>query len=794
MTAMQSTLAWIWAPAVLYAVGLGLGLLVEAATRFRTDTALTVPLGFAAGILVVVPLYYLGAHDTVVAIVLAVLAVAGLVLRRDGLRARLWPGPALWAAAATYVLYLAPTALSGSWTWAGYNFTNDPSNTMTAAWWILHHGFDQPAVRDSTTTFVAGTSIEQGYPLGAHLLLGSVRPLVGVPLMAMYQPFIAFAAAMASAAMVQIGRRLGLQALWAAPVAVAATGANLLYAYGTLGGVKEIVMVALLATAAGVAAQASPGRWTVGAAITAVIPLAASVPAYSAGGLIYAGLFGVAAVALAVLDRARKPVGALARLAGIGAVAFVVLCAPSLAAAVRFGTGVNNALEVSPLGQLLRPLPLAQIGGIWWADDWRAPLAPGMRWDLNRLVLALVFASAVLGIVAAIRRRQLPVLAGVAVMLAAILVIAPRTTPYGDSKLYVMVSPFVVLTAGFGAWALAQRVRVAGIVLGLIIAGGIAFSDAIGYHELRLAPIDRMNAMEDIAHAAGDRQEVLDYEWEEWAKYFFRDARVNSGTEIYFSPRGMPLRHGNVALAQHYDLDEVRLSYVTSFPAIVSRRAPDASRPPASYRLAHANRYYELWKRDPQVKVLHHLPIQGPFESQLEVPCAQIQRFARQAAPGDELVAARHAANITMQPTQSRDRSPGLPPAQDIAGTIVPGAPGHAGGSLFVPGGRYRVWLYGSSGRPIHAVIDGRTVGSMKQVNSPGQWVEVAQVTLPRGQHRLEIQRPGGSLAPGDGYAGRIGPMVLEPVARGEILRAAPSRARDLCRQPLDWVEIVRRA
>jgi hypothetical protein len=147
-----------------------------------------------------------------------------------------------------------------------------------------------------------------------------------------------------------------------------------------------------------------------------------------------------------------------------------------------------------------------------------------------------------------------------------------------------------------------------------------------------------------------------------------------------------------------------------------------------------------------------------------------------------------------MEPTRVRERSRGFPPAQDIAGTIVPGTPGHAAASLFVPAGRYRVWLYGSSGRPIHARIDGRTVGSMKQVNTPGQWIEVAQVTLPRGDHRLEIERPGGSLAPGDGYAGRIGPMVLEPVAPEAVVRVAPSRARDLCGEPLDWVEIVRRA
>ena len=121
----------------------------------------------------------------------------------------------------------------------------------------------------------------------------------------------------------------------------------------------------------------------------------------------------------------------------------------------------------------------------------------------------------------------------------------------------------------------------------------------------------------------------------------------------------------------------------------------------------------------------------------------------------------------------------------------MPVTPGSAAAKLFVPGGRYEVWMYGSSGRPIGAFIDGHKVGALKQVNTPEQWVSVASVSLRRGRHELAMQRPGGSLAPGDGYQGRIGPMILQPIAPETLERVRPEQARDLCGKPLDWVEIV---
>jgi hypothetical protein len=99
--------------------------------------------------------------------------------------------------------------------------------------------------------------------------------------------------------------------------------------------------------------------------------------------------------------------------------------------------------------------------------------------------------------------------------------------------------------------------------------------------------------------------------------------------------------------------------------------------------------------------------------------------------------------------------------------------------------------MYGSTGRPVSAYVDGRRIGALEQVNTPSQWVDVGAVSLQGGYHEIAMRRPGGSLAPGDGFQGRIGPVALTPEVPETLERMAPAQARTLCGQPLDWVEIV---
>jgi hypothetical protein len=786
---METLLAWIAAPLLLLALCAGLGLLVEALTRFRVSDALVAPLGFCLGIVVVVPLYQLGFSALVVTPALVLLAVAGAILRRADLRARLRLGPAGYAGLGAFALYLAPVALSGSWTWSGYNFTNDPANTLTAVEWILHHGYNLPAA-NSTSAIVARGAIDQAYPLGSHLLMGTVSAPLGLPVVAVYTPFIAFVAGLIAAGFTQLARSVGVRAWWAAGGAVLATGANLLYAYGSLGGLKEIATVAIITAGGGVATSAgfSPARR--GAVAAVVVTLAALVPVLSAGGVAYAGLLGLVLLAVSFAARPSPALKPSLVAAALGAVLFLVLAGSSLVSAASFASTAQDAIE-GQLGQLLRPLPLGQVGGVWWAADWRGPVDGDLLWGLNRLSLFAVFALGALGLVLAVRRRSAALIGVLAATAVTAAVLAPRTSPYGDSKLLVIMTPFVVLLAGIGLWTVRERFRAVATVIAVLLAGALLYSDALIYRAVRLAPIDRMSAMEAVADRTRGMGLVLHNENEEWSKYFYRDAQVNSSTESWLGPRLIGLRQGGLQLGTQYDLDEQTLSSLQSYNAIVTRRGPAASRPPASFRSIYRNRYYELWRQDRSIKVLDHLGSQRALSAQAEIKCSEITRLAA-AAQGDErLLAAERPAQFRMKPGTARNRPVGWSPLPALPGTVDPHTPGEATQVIELPSGRYRVWLYGSSGRRIDVDIDGRRAGSLKHTNTSAQWVDVATLALSAGLHRVEVVRPGGSLGPGDAYAAPIGPVALEPLKPERLVSVAPGDARSLCFRKLDWVERV---
>lgn len=794
---MTTALAWIWLPALVAVMSLGVGLLVGQVARHRLAPALVVPVGFAVAIVLVAAGYELGLTRTVVLPLLVAAAAGGVIVGRAEL-AGLRPGPAGAAALGGFVLYLAPVALSGHWSWAGYNFTNDPSLTFLGTDWILRHGATLPVAPDSTSEIMAGGMVSGGYPLGSHLLLGTLTPLAAVPFAAAYQPFIALVAGLGAAAMVHLVRALGLSRVVAVAAALTASGAALLYAYGQLGGLKEGATVMLLATAAAVAHAGVIDRLTLGGVAVTALVLAALVPVLAAGGVAYAGMLAIAIGAGALISRDRPPLRTIAAAAVVGAAVFGVATSAPLFDALRFGDEVRSnfaaqgGASTGEFGQLVRPLPLAQAAGVWFAEDWRLPVAAGLRWDVNRVLIGLVAAFALLGLLIALRGRS--GLAAVAVTVAGVAAyLSPKLSPYADSKLLIVLTPFVLLAAGVGLSWLGRRGRPPAVVAGLVgafVIAGVAYSDAIVYREVRLAPADRMKAIEDVAAAAKGRGLTLFNEWEEYAKYFARAARINVPGETA-GPFPIVLRTPAPSFGAHFDLDDQRLSYVLRHRAIVTRRGPATSRPPASYERVHRNRFYELWVRRPGVRVAAHLSAQAPNAAQRLLPCSAIRRFARSARPGESLLAHRRAQPVVMQ-TARADRSPGWVAIGSIPGTIVPLTPGRASASVAIPAGRYRAWIRGTSGRPIEALVDRRVVGALQHTNGPGQWLDVGDVSVAGGRHRLELRRGGGSLAPGDSYQGEIGPLALVPAAAVDRYeRVAPRNAGRLCGSPLDWVERV---
>jgi hypothetical protein len=797
---LQSLLAWLWAPLALYLLALGLGLLAERIVRFELPNAVLAPFGLAVAIVLAVPIYRLGAGAAVVTPLLALLAVAGAALARRDLRERLNPGPAGLAALGAYALYMAPVLLSGHWTWPGYNFVNDTAANFLFADLLEHHGLALPGQVDSATEVIQALPETLGYPVGAHSLLATLRPLTGAPLAAVYQPAIGAVAGLAAMSLAHLARRSGLPANAAAAAGFLGVGAALLYRYALHGGIKEVVVVALLATATAVGLEAAASRLSTRGVVLFALCLLPLVLVFGAAGGPYALVVGLLVLAAALAGRNRPSAAHVGRVAAVGAAVALLAALPTLSETVSFGRSASQSFaseggaSTAYLGQLLRPLPAVQAAGVWFARDYRVPADPGWG-TLNGVAIALTLALALIGIgVGLWRRRPAAVVLFAAAALPAA-VFAPRLSPYADAKLLVILTPAVVLMAAIGAFALISAgrlaLRVAGLVGAVLLTVAVLYSDALGYRVAQLAPPDRVAAMEDAAaHARGGGLWLVN-EWEEYAKYFMRGIKVNPAFEA-ISPKPAELRNPRPIFGRYYDLDELTLPYVQSFPGIIKRRSPSASRPPASFELVYSNRYYEVWRRRSEVRVIEHLGLQHLHEAADQPACARVRRLARRARPSDRLMAAARPPLALLDPLNAGLRPKLWVRNVNAPGTVVPVSPGDMRVQRRTRGGRYRVWIRGSFGRPTSAFVDGREIGAADEVNTPGQWVEVGELQLAAGEHEIELVRPDSKPGPGDAYRGELGPVALEPARPAKLVTVAPGQASELCGREWDWIELTR--
>lgn len=798
---MTSLGAWVLFPLVAYVLAAGLALLAGRLVKAAVPGPLLAPVGFFLGIVVTLPVYKLGGNQWIAAVVLVVLAVGGHVLARERWRERVRPGWPGLAALLAYGLYIAPVVVSGHWRWLGYNFVNDTAVNMVMIDHIAHHGVRLATGPDSTTKSLINGTLSSQYPMGLHSLVASLRAVLGfLPLAAVYQPFIALTAGLAASGLAWLAERARIRGAIAAVIGAVAASGNLTYWYASHGAFKELAMVTMVATSAALCALVAHERLRVGWVVQLGVVFAASVGIFATAALAYVGVFAVVLLAV-LLARADRPrIGRLAVAAGAGLGAMVLTGFSGLGDAISYGRGasgyyaaaggLSGANSTAFLGHLLRPLPLQEGVGIWLGSDYRVPLAGAAAAITGVLTVLVVVLVAVVAGVELWRRRP----AALYVIVATLAVYAvghSRLGPYAEAKLLVILTPAVVFAALMGAWWVARRVPVAGVALGLAVAGGVLVSDALAYHAARLAPVDRLQAFEDAAAHAPARGMVLVPEWEEWAKYFDAGRQLDVSSEA-FSPRGVELRTYFPYFAHSIDLDLMTLRFADSFGAVILRRGPDVSRPPADYRLAYQNDWYALWLKERRGPVvLDHLSLQSTDQAVGVPDCGPLRALARAAGPGEQIIGAARAPTRLFDYTEHPPAgwNPGSAPH-----TVVPNQPGHARGPQWLPAGRYRVWLRGSTGRRLTVTVDGRTVGRPVGVNTPDTWLPAGEVTLRRtATHSVELRRPGGGLAPGDGYAADIGPLAFQRIgAPGGLERIRPGDVGRACGRTWDWIERVR--
>ncbi len=800
--------AWVVFGALMLLLCVGAGLLVRrVAGPVAVPALLVVPVGLAALVVLCGLLSYYAALAPLAGPACALVGVIGLVQGRGTLRRvieRRGRGTDLWAlgvALGAWAVIAAPVVLTGKPGFTGYGHIVDIAYQFDLAAHFAHSGRSIPASPVSAYQAVLAKYLSSGYPGGGQWTLGALSNLTPVDLSWLYQPFLAFLAAMSALSLYALlGRLIDSRPLRALGAFVAAQP-NILYAYVLGGGIKELSTTCFLLLSAALFAQVLP-RLRPGRAFVAVpIALAATLASLSLTTLPWLGVLSAGACLTALAFQRDRIMGALA-CAQIAALAFV-LSVPTLAAGLKLLPEVNGPGPVD-LGNLSAPMPAITAAGVWISGDYRYPQYAHQLPSEVLAVVVLVLGAC--GLIFAARRRAWSVAwLGVAGPVA-LYYVAHRYGPWIQFKADTLTSPIALLLAfaGVGALIRVSRRVLVGAVPALVIAAGVLAGNALVYHDSTLAPYARLHNLEYIGERFAGQGPTLTTDFDEYAEYYLRDADETSmvtGPTLQLRPEVNRATEPGGIFA--YDINEYTFSWLESFRTIVMRRDPLASRPPSNYRLAYLSTYYEVWQREePAATVYAHVPLKDTAGAHNAAACAAVAAAARAVGPAAQIAYMPTPSGYVQVDDSNMTLSGGFNPH---GGVILASGAGRGVREQTIPAaGRYDFFLEGSFGRPVDVSVDGRRVGTAAyQASYPGEWLLIGSRWLSAAIHKVEITRGGISLHPGNGdgvdqFNRVVGPLVIMPVQPAvPAVRYSSVRAfSGLCEssQRLRWVEVLRPA
>jgi len=802
--------AWLLYPLALGGLSLGFGLLLERVTDWRMPGALLLPAGFAALVALVRLITEFSAIAQLALPAIGLLAIAGLALNVQRLRA-LRPDPwCVLAVAGVVAVFAAPVVLSGEPTFASYLALPDTGHQLSLSYLYADRGPDWMSLAPGSTRETMLKYVITAYPVAGQATLGVTAPLGLSDLAWLYQPMLTFMALISALALWSIVAPLLGRPWQRAVVTFVAGQSALVVGNALLGTIKEIAALTLMLTLVALVAAAlgapRPARWLLPVALAAAAALGslgpAALPYLVVPGLVVLGVWG------ARIARERR-LGDVLWLAADGVVA-AAFAYPSLK---TLRTSVDNSTAVlvdlkEELGHLAGPLDTAQALGIWLSGDFRYVGQPTAQQPL----LWIAGISALLGLAWAIRRRQWGVLLLAATFIPTSLYLLQRGTTYADAKVLLIASPACLLLAMLGAVSLwTGRWRPLAALATVAILGGVLLSNALAYRDVSLAPYDRYSELLRLDDDLAGRGPVFFGEYDEFAEYFLHRAEVFSAPEAPISFRFAPYQPDALHDPRRrpsektpIDVDDVTLSYLVRFPYIVLRRGPATSRPPANFVLDKRLRFYDVWRRTGHLRVLDHKPLGPDVLRPGATVSAQVARaWSRRArALGGAIAYAPREPPGIVLPKRDPRGAPRWTEFGNFPSAFSSNGPGTLRLALHVARtGRYHAWIEGSFARRMAIYVDGKRLPHTPSgLNNPGAYVSLGEVTLRRGEHELRIRQGGGQLRPGSsGFRSNlrhIGPLFFDPVAnaRFAVRTVDPRDWRSLIGVNADWLEVVSRA
>ena len=782
--------AWLLFPLVLATLALGCGLLLERVAGATLPPPLLLPAGTA--VVVVASLFPPLAETTALLAtpLVVALAAAGFALAWP---LRRFPADG-WSAAAGIAAYLAfgaPILLMWRRTFAGYIKLDDTATYLAMLDRYLDHGYSISGLAPSTYEATLRTSLATGYPMGSLMPIGIGHRLLGTDTAWLWQPYLCFLAAMVALGICALAEPLVRTRPLRAFGATVAASAALLYGYALWGGIKELAQAMLLVVVAALLPVflRAPGRR---AALPLAVVAAATVGAQSAAGA--AWLLVPALAAAAVLARRPDRRGSI-EAGGSLVLATAALSIPTLAASTMWLHHAGAFTSGTEFANLGHSLDWAQIFGIWPAGDFRGDPA---RSKVTGVLIALVVTGALGGLALAWRRRGFGLLVYAATALVGSSIFWHWGSPWIGGKAIAIASPLcLALALAAAGWVFEHGRRIEAVIAAAAVLFGVAWSDALAYHDAFLAPNARLAELAAIGSRFAGQGPTLETDYEPYgARHFLRrlDAEVTSELRV----RPILLRTGGeLQQGDSADLDEIALSDLLVYRTLVIRDAPSTSRPPSIYRLVAYGRYYQVWQRplSGPPAILEHLSLGDRFHAAAVPRCSDVLRLAKLASPAGRIAAVVRPANIAVDLSGSAPGTPGR--FGETAGLEYPDGSATYPVSFDAPAnGDYAIGVDGSFRSRLELLVDGRRVADARHVqNWPSLYEPLATVRLTKGSHRVTLRYDGPDVhagSAGKGFFG-LGPLVIGragPALPVKYLR--PAQAGTLCGQTLDWVEAVR--
>jgi hypothetical protein len=787
---MDLLLCWLVAPVGLLATTLGLSLLLERPIGLALPWTLRPAFGLAIAIVIAQfgTATAFTAKLTLPATLL--LALLGLWLGRAALRRRP-EGAAVAVAVAVFLLYASPFLILGEATLAGYIKLDDTATWLAITDHVFEFGRGIGGLAPSTHQQILVDYLGGSYPIGGFVPMALMSEISRQDIAFTVQPSMAFAAATMALLLFELARRLVRGAGLAAAIATPASLASLLVGYYLWGGVKEMVVAALLPLGPLLAGRAAGAGWPRFAWAPLGVAVAALVVTLGPGGVVWAVPVLVPA-AIAVL-RARGVRRAL-WIAWPVAAFSLLLVVP-----VVFGpTGLFDPLNggvtgEAELGNLTGPLDFFQVAGIWPAIDFR--FDPHLKPAVIALAAICLAVAAVTALVAYRfgERDGVPLTGYVLGGALGALAIAHYGSPWVDAKVMATLSPALLAAALIGIAMLGRRIgfRIEAAALGAVVLGAVAWSAFLAYQGVWLAPRSQFTDLEKIGERFAGEGPALSTEVSIYgSRHFLRKlddegAGDRRGRSVGLVGGGVP------AKGQYIDLDEVATGELDPYALLVIRRSAAASRPPANFDLAYRTPRYDVWRRKPAPGTLvEHLPLGTELDPGDVPECSEVRRLAGEAGEGGLLVAARVGTPIAIEFHQESLPDGWTAPSPY---TFTPSGSGSFSEEFSVPGGEYELWLGGAVFGGLTLRIDGERVASERAtIDSAGAYEPLGAVPLAPGAHRLEVAYEGASLSPGSApQPWAIGPLELKEPERGDLgtVTVPAAEYRRLCGERWDWVE-----